>query len=115
MITKSQAFYIESHFEQKTPQELAADTGLKIRQINSYIKKLQEAGVKQLPPQNSGLDASGFATRNGTVSMTQKASAVASDGSALDEDGKKKEVNKEFFDKKVKNGVHIINKNQPVF
>ena len=103
-MTKAQAYYLETFFVDKTPKDLAKDTGLTVSVVKAYVTKLNEAGVSppHAAPARSTIEKAGYASRNGVVSMTQSASEKADAFKEEDRKGRRGP------------GIHIINPNLPV-
>ena len=104
-MTKAEAYYLETFFMDKLPEDLASDTNLSVATVKSYINKLKEAGISptHAPPTRTAIENAGYASRNGVVSMTQSASEKAD----------------EFKESERKSGrrppgIHIINPKLPV-
>jgi len=69
---KAEVFYIESFYDEKTPQEIAKDLDRAV----SSVKKEVERIVGENPPE-SLTAGDKFARREGVVMMTESASAAA--------------------------------------
>jgi hypothetical protein len=69
---KAEVFYIESFYEERTPQEIAKDLDRAISSVKKEFARLES--LKDSEPLTAG---SQFARREGIVTMTENASAVS--------------------------------------
>lgn len=109
-ISKAEAFYIEAHFGQKSPEEMAAELELPVVLVAEYLDGLSEAGVRP-KKQKDPLDKAGYDVHEGeggtkTVSLTQRGSELI-DKSLANPPPRKVNVGR------LKGGVHIINPKLP--
>lgn len=89
--TKAQKFYVEVHAGQKSPEELAGDTGLPVKVVNSILASKPKTM---------------FGVKDGSVVMTQAQSEQ-------DDETSQSGGGSEFFAKRVKNCTHKIDPDKP--
>jgi hypothetical protein len=112
-LTKAEAFYVEAHHGQKTPEVLAAELGAPVESVRKYAAELDAAGFKP-PERPNAAQRAGFAIRAGTVSMTPASSVTGDEFRGVTADGPKPEATKEreeggkeFLRRRVPS-IHII-------
>jgi hypothetical protein len=118
-LTKAEAYCVESNYGKLPAEKIAEQFGLPLESVSLYIEQLAEAGVKPQPA-TSQIEKAGYAVHKGegrgsqSVSMTQLAAELADEerGVTFEGQGGKKK-NKEFFERRVPNNIHIIDPGQP--
>jgi hypothetical protein len=106
--TRAEAFYIEAHFGQKEPGDIAADLGLKVAVVFQYIETLKASGMEPaaVAPKPTALQRAGYGERAGTVVATEASSTIADDHR---KDNAKKPINPRHA-----GSIHIIDPSRPV-
>lgn len=105
-LTKAEAFYVERHFQSRSPEQLAGDIGATPMSVQLYLDALKASGYS--PPQEDGaaakaLKAAGLELgKNGVVAMTRGGSEK---GDELRSDSEGRE---EYAAKRLKGAVHNI-------
>lgn len=114
-MTNVEAFYIKSHLGKKSAAEMAQELGCTPRSVQKFIDSLPPEPEKKVEPtdpkigsfavQASGEDKKGPLSVSMTKAQSEIGDEVAKKAGAL---------NKDFFDSRAKNAIHVIRPDEPI-
>lgn len=113
-LTRAECFYVEAHCARKDADALAADLGRPRGLVQAYLDGLGDAGFEPPPPppRPDPLARAGFAGGKGSVVMTPLGSQIGDEFHVACASGLVPPGN-EFYDRRVRNGIHKIRPDEP--